>query len=111
MLQPFVPEIVADGEWSFLYFGKKFSHAVVKTAKLGEFRDQWTLGGTHKKLEASAALQEQVDAIFEKLDPLCGGGRLYTRISGLVQNGQFLVTEIELTEPYLFMAEDSNAPD
>ncbi len=32
ILQPFIKEIEEDGEWSFLFFGGKFSHALLKKA-------------------------------------------------------------------------------
>ncbi len=30
LVQPFLPEIVSDGEWSLLFFGGEYSHAVRK---------------------------------------------------------------------------------
>jgi glutathione synthase/RimK-type ligase-like ATP-grasp enzyme len=40
LVQPFVPEIVSDGEWSLLYFGGQFSHAVIKRPAVGDYRVQ-----------------------------------------------------------------------
>src|SRR5690242_410608 len=40
LVQSFVPEIVTDGELSFVFLGQEFSHAVRKRAASGEFRVQ-----------------------------------------------------------------------
>ncbi|HET8775092.1 MAG TPA: hypothetical protein VFP80_14925, partial [Thermoanaerobaculia bacterium] len=40
LVQPFVPEIVTDGELSFVFLGRRFSHAVRKRAASGDFRVQ-----------------------------------------------------------------------
>jgi glutathione synthase/RimK-type ligase-like ATP-grasp enzyme len=46
LVQPFVPELVTDGEWSVLFFDGRFSHAVCKRPALGDFRVQEKHGGT-----------------------------------------------------------------
>lgn len=38
MMQQFIEEIPGKGEWSFVFFNKGFSHAVLKRAREGEFR-------------------------------------------------------------------------
>src|SRR5688572_12418983 len=48
MVQPFVPEIESDGEWSLQFFSGEFSHAVLKRASAGDFRVQREFGGTHE---------------------------------------------------------------
>lgn len=102
LVQPFLPEIEEQGEWSFLYFGDAFSHAVVKTPQRGDFRVQWRHGGTHAKAEPPAALKAEADRILRLLPP----GRLYSRVDGVVSGGRFLLVEVELIEPYLFFQED-----
>lgn len=106
MAQPFLQEIVRDGEWSFLYFGAEYSHAVLKKPKAGDFRVQWTHGGSHAATQPTPELRRDVDGIFKLLP----GSRLYTRIDGVVLSGRFHVVEVELIEPYLFLAEDSASP-
>jgi glutathione synthase/RimK-type ligase-like ATP-grasp enzyme len=102
MVQPFMREIVETGEWSFLFFGDEFSHAVVKEPKAGDFRVQFTHGGRHAKRVPPAAVLRQVEAILPRLP----AGRLYTRVDGIVRDGVFLLVEVELIEPFLFLEED-----
>lgn len=100
--QPFLPEIAAQGEWSFLFFGGAFSHAVVKRPRTGDFRVQWSHGGTHVRADAPPALVAQAGAVLDAA-PAAG---LYARVDGVVRDGTFLLMELEQIEPYLFFAED-----
>ena len=46
LVQPFVDAIATEGEVSLMYFLGRFSHAVIKHPKAGEFRVQHELGGS-----------------------------------------------------------------
>ena len=46
MVQKFMDSIVTEGEWSLIFFGGEFSHAVLKTPSSGDFRVQNDFGGT-----------------------------------------------------------------
>lgn len=48
LIQPFLPSVTAEGEYSFLYFGGEFSHALLKTAKPGDYRIQSLYGGAEE---------------------------------------------------------------
>lgn len=109
MLQPFLPEILAEGEWSFLFFGGAFSHAVLKRAKAGDFRVQWVHGGTQAQAEPSpSALAGAARVLAAWPGPLP-----YARIDGIVQagTGEFLLIEAELLEPHLFFLEAPGAAE
>jgi hypothetical protein len=45
LVQPFVPELVSEGEWLLLFFGDRYSHAVLKRPERGDFRVQAEFGG------------------------------------------------------------------
>jgi glutathione synthase/RimK-type ligase-like ATP-grasp enzyme len=45
MVQPFMDEIF-EGEWSYLFFNGRFSHAALKVPKNGDFRVQSVHGGS-----------------------------------------------------------------
>ncbi len=107
MIQPFMQEIVDEGEWSFLFFGEELSHAVVKKPKPGDFRVQYTHGGKHVKAEPPEALAAAVAKVFALIpEP----PRLFTRVDGIWTKGRFLCIEIEMIEPVLFLAEDKESP-
>lgn len=105
MIQPFLPDLVAKGELSLLFFGGRFSHAVMKRAKAGDFRVQVQYGGDYVHVPeppaAAAALAERVLAAIE--EPL-----LYARVDMVEAEGTWLLMEAELVEPDFYL---SQAPD
>ncbi len=111
LVQPFMPEITRDGEWSFLFFGGAFSHALCKRPQRGDFRVQATYGGVTAKADPAPALLAQAEAVLtaaRQSDP--GAGELYARVDGIVREGTFLLIELELIEPFLFLGEDPESP-
>lgn len=113
LVQPFLPEIASAGEWSFLYFGGTFSHSVLKQAKAGDYRVQMTHGGRHTLTTAPDELRAQADEVLRLCRGLPGGEQawLYARVDGVSLGGRFVVVEVELIEPYLFLDEDPPAAD
>jgi glutathione synthase/RimK-type ligase-like ATP-grasp enzyme len=99
MAQPFLAEVPAKGEWSFVFFRGKFSHAVLKKAKAGDFRVQHYLGGTIEPREAPAHLLEQASRLARHYARDC----LYARVDGVEVGEQLLLMELELIEPFLFL--------
>jgi glutathione synthase/RimK-type ligase-like ATP-grasp enzyme len=106
MVQPFVPEIESDGEWSLQFFGGMFSHAVLKRAKPGDFRVQREFGGTHETVTPTPAVLRQAERALRSAP----GESLYARVDGAVIDGELVVTELELLEPSLFLDADPEAP-
>ena len=45
MIQPYLPTIAEEGEYSLFYFGGSFSHAIIKRPAAGDFRVQEQYGG------------------------------------------------------------------
>ncbi|WP_293787720.1 hypothetical protein [uncultured Pedobacter sp.] len=99
IIQPFLPEILENGEWSFIFFNGTYSHSLIKKAKPGDFRVQPAHGGSvHPQSpnhELIAIAQQYVD-LFAK-------NCLYARVDGTFVNGEFLLMELELIEPFLFL--------
>jgi glutathione synthase/RimK-type ligase-like ATP-grasp enzyme len=107
LVQPFLPEVVESGELSLLFFDGAFSHAVVKRPRTGDFRVQWSHGGTHERVRADDSLVEAARRVLAAA-PAAG---LYARVDGVVRDGRFLLMELEQIEPYLFLTEDPAAVD
>ncbi len=105
MIQPFLPELVAEGELSLLFFGDRLSHAVIKTAKAGDFRIQSQYGGSYSYIAEPPAgaveLAQRVLAAIE--EPL-----LYARIDMVKSGSNWVLMEAELVEPDFYL---SQAPD
>ncbi|WP_395004701.1 RimK family alpha-L-glutamate ligase, partial [Undibacterium sp.] len=106
LVQPFMPEIMSEGEWSLIFFNGVFSHALIKRAKTGDFRVQSDHGGTVQGIEVSAALRMQAQTILNALECM----PCYARVDGVMRDGQFLLMELELLEPELFLELEEHAP-
>jgi glutathione synthase/RimK-type ligase-like ATP-grasp enzyme len=107
LVQPFVPEIVTDGEWSLMFIDGEYTHAVVKRPAAGDYRVQMMFGGESTLTDPSPAVLESAQAALEAAGP----PPVYARVDGVVVNGRFLLMELELIEPYLFLPEFPEATD
>ena len=100
MLQPYLPQIASDGEYSFLFIDGQFSHALRKRPAAGDYRVQSLYGGTEEAFSPEnsdlSAAQAVVDAVpyetplYARIDMVRGDG------------GELLLMEAELIEPYLY---------
>lgn len=98
IIQPFMEEILDEGEWSLLFAEDRLSHAVIKNAKAGDFRIQDVHGGTYQTITPPQAL---VDHARRALT-CAPHPPLYSRVDGIMHRGEFLIMEIELIEPFLY---------
>lgn len=107
MVQPFIPAIVTEGEYSLFYFGGEFSHAIVKIPASTDFRVQEEHGG---KIIAVEPVEDLLAAGRSALS-LIGEPLLYARVD-LVRDapGRFVLMELELIEPALYLRMDERAP-
>lgn len=99
LAQPFLPEIQSQGEWSFVFFKGQYSHSLLKTPQAGDFRVQHYLGGTISPADPPAHLLLEATGIVQQFAADC----LYARVDGLEVNGSFMLMELELIEPFLFL--------
>lgn len=100
LVQPFISEVAEVGEYSLLFFNGKFSHAVLKTPAKSDFRVQHYYGGTIQVIEPKPEMLESCQKLMETYAP----NTLYGRVDGVEINGVFHLMELELIEPYLFLA-------
>lgn len=111
MVQPFLPEI-EDGEWSLVFLGGEFSHAVRKVPVAGEFRVQHDFGGSIERREPDPALVDDAQAVLRATAEATTtevADILYARVDGVVRSGRLLLMELELIEPVLFFAQAPGA--
>ena len=100
LIQAFLPSVLEEGEYSFLYFGGRFSHAVRKTPKAGDYRIQSIYGGAEETYTPTQAERGHARAILDVLDET----PLYARVDllrGL--DGNLKLIELECIEPYLYL--------
>jgi hypothetical protein len=95
-----LPSVTAEGEDSFLYFDGEFSHALLKTAKPGDYRIQSLYGGAEQPYVPTSDEKAVAKAVLDTLDI----PPLYARVDllrGL--NGRLALIELEMIEPYLYL--------
>lgn len=107
LLQRFVSEIQTTGEYSMIYFGGAFSHAVCKRPKSGDFRVQAKYGGS---IESVQPAPELIKAGLSAINQT-GKAWTYARVDIVPIVHTALVMELELVEPELFFSYDGAAAD
>ncbi len=109
LMQPYVAEISSLGEWSLVYFGGQFSHAVLKRPGAESWLVQDELGGSVHSLQpneeaiatANRAMASLPEAFFMATkQPFVPP--VYARIDLIPFAGSYAVSEFELVEPELF---------
>ena len=100
LVQPFLPQIATEGEWSLVFFDGNFSHVLLKQPRPGDFRVQEEHGGHIAVTRASTTLIRQAHAVLAAIDQT----PLYARIDGVLLNDRFHLMELELIEPALYTA-------
>jgi len=106
MVQPFMPNIVNEGEYSLFFFSGKYSHAILKVPAKHEFRSQEEHGSDIHSVIPREKLLERAQQVLESLT----SSPLYARID-FVRNDadDFVVMELELIEPSLYLRTDPQA--
>ncbi len=106
LVQPFLAEIQSAGELSLLFFDGVFSHAVCKRPKAGDYRVQFQFGGTSTDVRVSEELvaQARLCVAHAPAPPV------YARVDGVVKDGRFLLMELEVFEPLMFLSRHPEAP-
>lgn len=106
MLQPFLPSIIDQGEWSLFYFGGSLSHTILKVPRPGDFRTQEEFGSQLSKVEPTPEQRR----LAEQTLATVGETLLYARID-LVElpTGEPAIIELELIEPSLYFPYDRDS--
>ncbi len=99
LVQPFAPEIPRDGELSLMFIDGAFSHAAIKRASPTEFRVQTEHGGSVAPIDVSRGVIEQAERVIRAMDDV----PLYARVDGILRDEAFLLMELELIEPNMFL--------
>ncbi len=105
MVQRFMEAVRTRGEWSLVFFNGEYSHAVIKTPKPGDFRVQHDFGGAERSAQPPASVSEAACRVVAALNDV----PLYARVDGVENDGSFLLMELELIEPALFLSLDADA--
>lgn len=99
MVQKCLKSIREVGEYSLVFFAEEFSHAILKTPKAGDFRVQSFYGGTETSVEVpEAAIKQGLLALQAVAE-----APLYARVDLAHEDGEWILMELELIEPQLFL--------
>jgi len=105
MVQPFLPSVADEGEYSMMLFGGRFSHAIVKRPKAGDYRVQPHLGGSDARCDPPESAIELARAALAAAP----AEAVYARVDMVRdKSGNLAVIELELIEPALWL---QHAPD
>lgn len=99
LAQKYYSSIELEGEVSLLYFAGQYSHAVLKKAKAGDFRVQADFGGSIEKYKPRESLLEFSDHVVSKIKVPW----YYARVDVLLNSGEYLLGELEMIEPQLYI--------
>ena len=97
MVQRYLPQIRDRGEWSLLYFGGVYSHAILKNPAPGDFRVQKEFGGTYQHADPPGDLLHFATRVLQSLPQ----SPVIARVD-LLEDGPVLM-ELELIEPEIFL--------
>jgi len=106
MMQPFMTNVVLEGEFSLFYFNGNYSHAILKTPTGSEFRSQEEHGATIKAVRPESRLLLRGRQALESILP----APLYARIDFVRDGAEFRVMEMELIEPSMYLRMHPEAP-
>jgi glutathione synthase/RimK-type ligase-like ATP-grasp enzyme len=107
LVQAFADEVVTSGEWSIVFFDGEYSHAVLKKPAPGDFRVQEELGGGGEPRDPSPPIVDQARRVLAH----AGGPLLYARVDGIERDGRFVLMELEINEPFLYVGSSTGAAD
>ncbi len=116
LVQPFLPEIQTNGEWSLVYFGGEYSHGVHKLPARGQIMVHAERGGSLRFAEPPSVVRQLGDRAAAAV-PRAFANRgtsscrmpLYLRIDVIETVTGGLLSECEGVEPELFFAPDLGA--
>ena len=99
LVQPFQKNIIGIGEYTLMVMDGKYTHAVLKQAKKGDFRVQDDFGGSVVAWEPDATTIALAESIIRKIEPM----PVYGRVDLILDNNNILaVSELEIIEPELW---------
>jgi glutathione synthase/RimK-type ligase-like ATP-grasp enzyme len=108
LAQPFLENVVREGEYSLIFFNGGLSHCILKTPLATDFRVQEEHGGTIRAIAASSELIRAGEQVMVAI----GQVPLNARVDLVrMPEGSFGLMELELIEPSLYLRMDATAAE
>ena len=105
MVQPFIPAIEYEGEYSLFYFNGAYRHSILKVPKTNDFRVQEEHGGIITAIEPDVKMMMAEESILEKISEKL----LYSRVDLMRHRDDLVLMELEVIEPALYLRMDAAA--
>ncbi len=99
IVQPFMEEIITEGEWSFIFMDREYCHCVLKKPAIGNFLVQDIQGGSVHPREPPAWMIEEAKKVLDAIH----FSYLHARVDMIRRGESLIVMEIEMIEPNLFL--------
>ncbi|MEQ1748516.1 MAG: hypothetical protein ABL974_03785 [Prosthecobacter sp.] len=100
LMQPFQEDIIRTGEDTLMVFAGRYSHAVRKKPKSGDFRVQDDHGGTVQPLNPTPDQIELAERVFASCQPM----PIYGRVDMVRDSaGRLAIMELEVIEPEMWL--------
>jgi len=111
MIQPVIKEI-QDGELSLVFFQNEYAYTIRKKPGDGTIFVNSAYGGRNIPTEVDDETIKVAQSVLKIAHEITGQASfLYTRVDGVMVDGEFVLMELELIEPGLFMDIVSFAPE
>ena len=105
IVQPYIREIETAGETSLVFFDGHFSHAVLRMPPQGEWRANSAYGVSVFGIEPPEFAVRAAQNVLATLPQM----PVYARVDGTLVGDTFLLNELELVEPALYLHTAENA--
>jgi glutathione synthase/RimK-type ligase-like ATP-grasp enzyme len=115
LAQPFLHEIKDHGEYSLLFFGGRFSYAILKQPHPDGWFVQVPYGGTFSLCQVAESIKDTAYQVLKSASRLIDStktvGELMpiARVDGIIRDDQFFLCELEAIEPFLNMTADPSS--
>lgn len=108
IIQEFQKQVISKGEVALMVFGGKYTHAVLKQAKKGDFRVQDDFGGSIATYNPDKEMIKLAEKSVQTMSPVPA----YARVDVIWNNkSELVVSELELIEPELWFRLNPHAAD
>ncbi len=99
IVQPFMQEIITEGEWSFVFFDNEFVHCVLNKPAQSNFLVQVINGGSVNPIVPPEWMIQEAKKILQ----MTGKEHLHARVDLIRKENSVVVMEIEMIEPWLYL--------
>ena len=108
LLQPYLPAIATEGEWSFVFGAGKLLYCALKIPKSGDYRVQVMYGAQTRARDPSPGDRALAERCLRSLPVTAEVARMdFVRLPG----GRLALMEAELIEPQLYFHDIPDAAD